>query len=175
MAAKLRTKPYGVTPQGDRLFDARVALGLTQEQMADRCDLERTAYLNMENGKNKLSTVPARRSLAKGFGVAEDVMGRYLDEGGDPRKVLVPRKALTLVRSETTVVYDERYPNRAEAIESAAKLLQISIEQATLLAPLALDSDEDPPPVWWFDQIRSRHAAEEKGVRLGLREITDDE
>src|SRR5690606_13206616 len=50
VAGKPRMKPYGQTPQGDRVFLARRAMGWSHEELGRRSGLGRLQVLRVEQG-----------------------------------------------------------------------------------------------------------------------------
>lgn len=65
----------------DRVRAIREALGLTQEELAERTlRLERVEVQKIESGKNKATTDRVRAGLATAFGVTRDTVALYLDE-----------------------------------------------------------------------------------------------
>lgn len=53
---------------GDRVRDRRTALGLTQAELGERCDLHRTFVGSVERGERNVSVLTLR-ALATGLGV----------------------------------------------------------------------------------------------------------
>ncbi len=76
--------------------------------------------------------------------------------------------------NERTVEYPERYPNRARAIALLVEAGEDE-EECRSAAPVALDSDEDPDPLWWVDQIRAECARQRRGIRLGQNVVSKEE
>lgn len=65
--------------------------------------------------------------------------------------------------AQTQVVRDDRYPNRAKALQ-AAELLGYSAEARAVVAGMALRSSVDPSPDEWLDEVRR----EDRRLRLGI-------
>jgi hypothetical protein len=143
------------------------------------------------NSKGKQKSL---RDVADEFGVSHPTVKQHLDPkfpgnvGKDLENLLAERFHGGLIdafrkaalefalanplHSETGVVYDPRYPNRAAAIEMAMRGLGVTAEEGERLAPKALQSGDDPPIFWWLDQIRSAFERKRKGLAVG-RELTD--
>jgi len=75
-----REQPYGVTDAGDRLFRARKELlGISQQALADRAEVDRLYYRSWEAGTNSGDSIENARKIARAFGVSlVDLLG-YLD------------------------------------------------------------------------------------------------
>lgn len=52
---------------------------ITQEALAERCGLNRVEVVQMEAGRNKVTSWAARVALARGIDVPSEAMGAYLD------------------------------------------------------------------------------------------------
>lgn len=81
MARPPRTKPYGVTVQGDRLFNLRRYSfpDKSQDFFAARCGFDRGHYLAIESGGQLPSAVDVVRAIAGAYGVTLDTMAAYID------------------------------------------------------------------------------------------------
>ena len=80
-----------------RVKAIHIGLGLTQEEMAARCGIERTAYNKIVNGRDALTGIEAIRGLSRGWGVPMESVLEYLDETldvGDITKLRETKAAL---------------------------------------------------------------------------------
>ena len=73
------TRAKSVPPERLARFKAfRIAVGLTQEELADRAGLSRVKVCKVEKGRDKASTVATRDALSAGLGCSaaelEDVL-----------------------------------------------------------------------------------------------------
>jgi transcriptional regulator with XRE-family HTH domain len=64
---------------GDRVRALRKTLGLTQEQLADAGELDRTEVTRVENGYNQATSGRIREKLARGFGLSLENTYAFLD------------------------------------------------------------------------------------------------
>jgi len=71
----------------------RVALGLTQEQVAFAGGIDRTDISKVEMGRNKGSSNRIRRALATGLGLSRDDMDAFM-AGDLPIEAAVGRSAI---------------------------------------------------------------------------------
>ena len=65
---------------------------------------------------------------------------------------------------EPIVELQDRYPNRVEAAKFA-RASGVEEEPIQIVMSYALKSDDDPPPMWWLDQMRAE-ASRMKFARL---------
>ena len=63
----------------ERVRALRKGTGQTQEQLADAGGLERVEVVNVESGRNQLTSVRVLRGLALGFGISVDDMIALVD------------------------------------------------------------------------------------------------
>jgi transcriptional regulator with XRE-family HTH domain len=124
-----------------------------------------------------------QRAAAKALGVTQPALSLVVNNKGG-----VGAKLITAICSRTGMSVDqllgrvpetvtvplERYPNRARAIALLVESGDDEVE-CREAAPVALDSDEDPDPLWWVDQIRSELARRRRGIRVGVRTVGTDE
>ena len=75
---------------GPLIVALRLRLGMAQRPFAKACGIEREHLSNIENGRNKLSGVAIRQSLATGAGMSLDAMNAYLDRGVSLESLGVP-------------------------------------------------------------------------------------
>lgn len=75
-------------------------LGLTQEEMAERCGIDRTAYNKIVNGKDALTGIEAIRALARGWGVSMESVLEYLVETLDIGDITKLREAKGAIDAE---------------------------------------------------------------------------
>ena len=131
----------------------REALELTQEKVAQDAGppWTRPYVAKIERGDNQVSTVEARRRLAKGLGVDVDSLSAYLEDKIALGDVL--RAVRAKPNAEVVVEYEDRYPNRAAVLRVlAAELHPETIERARRIA---LKSTDDMAASEWFDDIRA--------------------
>jgi transcriptional regulator with XRE-family HTH domain len=130
----------------DRIKALRKALGLTQEALAERADLERVEISNLESGRNQATSVRILKGLARGFGLelqdASDLVDGVLDV-------------------ETAVQRSQaRPPDPRSARDLAAGLArEIGVSEHAIAAVLAepIASDRETwPALWWADAMRRR-------------------
>lgn len=62
-----------------RIRELRKRMGLTQDQMGDKCGIRGWAVMRFESGRNKATSYESVASLAQGVGVNVDAMAKYLD------------------------------------------------------------------------------------------------
>lgn len=125
----------------------------------------------------RLAKRPNYAALGRALGLTGQALSQMLDGKNEPSvataKVVATRlgihwtQLLTGVSpSTTTVVYDERYPNRGQAI-AAARALGFSEEAIERVRSIALSRPDDPSPREWMrkleaaeDDVRSEQLAE---------------
>lgn len=78
MSKKVRVEPEAgvVASQFNAL---RNALALTQEQVAERADIDSSVPSKIESGDNLIGTYALRKSLAQAFDVSVEILANYLD------------------------------------------------------------------------------------------------
>jgi transcriptional regulator with XRE-family HTH domain len=133
------------------LMDQWKAGGRTGEALAEALGVSGSSLSQLRSGRIKEPTLDTLLGFARVFGT--DLNG--IVEGAEK-----------LARGEPTesrVEYDERYPNRAAAIEMA-RAGGLAEEAIADIASMANKLDHDPPALEWFDQIRALH----NRMRLGL-------
>ena len=164
----------------------REALGLTQEKVAQDAGppWTRPYVAKIERGDNQVSTVQARRRLARGLGVEVDRLSAYLEDRLSLADVLPKKQSAR--SAEVTIEPEDRYPNRAAVLRVlAAELHPETIERARRIA---LKSADDMAASEWFDDIRAldrqvrrelahpEHAHEERATkRKEVEDVLDDE
>jgi hypothetical protein len=94
--------------------------------------------------------------LVDGKGPAPKLSGRW-----EPR----PGTETGIPTEHRVVEYDERYPNRAKAID-AARLIDASETAIDHVRSWQLDAPEDPPAKWWLDQIVAADDKLKRGLPL---------
>ena len=62
-----------------RVRALRKKLGVTQDQLADQCDITRVEVVLLEAGRNKATSYAMRAALAKGVDVPVEAIAAYLD------------------------------------------------------------------------------------------------
>lgn len=137
----------------DRIRALRTALGLTQEQVADRGGLDRTEVNKLEAGKNQATTDRIRASLAVAFASTRDDIAAYLEDriGLDeilarirnPSLEKARRAARELALSEQAIAAVTAEPgNDVEPLAYLARIVAIHGQ----LAAKALTVPALPPP-----------------------------
>jgi transcriptional regulator with XRE-family HTH domain len=150
---------------GERILALRLALGLTQESVADKSDgsIRRADMPKAEKGQNAAKTDRWRKGLATAFGLTRDDVADYL-EGRLSLEEAVRRCGTKPAAMATGT----SFPNRDRAIASArAEGLEKDDPAAFAAAAHSLTdmvflSGEDRDYSWWrmqfslsFDRARS--------------------
>ncbi|MFO7181486.1 MAG: helix-turn-helix domain-containing protein [Pseudomonadota bacterium] len=155
-------KPYGQTPQGDRVFLARRAMGWSHEELGRRSGLGRLQVLRVEQGTNQATSYAVRAGLARGFGVPTAFFVEYL-EGAVPLEVFKTRCNST---PSENVVRDAGPDTARDRKWIAAALRQLAIapERADEVARSLKFSSATPPEkvlVAALQAARATHEEEE--------------
>ena len=143
VVGKPRMKPYGQTPQGDRVFLARRAMGWSHEELGRRSGLGRLQVLRVEQGTNQATSYAVRAGLARGFGVPTGFFVEYL-EGAVPLEVFRARCNST----PTEGVMRDAGPDTARDrkwIAAALRQLAVAPERADEIARSLPFSSATPP------------------------------
>lgn len=83
----MRRAPAGKSPEGDRLWYARAALGKTLDQMVELSGglINRSNWIGIEKGRLGTSGLKSMSGIAQAFGVTLEQMRAYLDgDFGEP-------------------------------------------------------------------------------------------
>lgn len=72
------TQKAGPHP-ADLVKALRALLGWTQEQLAERCEIDRRYINKIETGRNRCSTSNMRKALARGFGLPRDDFDMFIE------------------------------------------------------------------------------------------------
>ena len=134
-----------------RLKALRDLRGLTQEQVADRSGgrLKRVDVTKIERGHSKGSSDRVRAGFAAALEVSREKLTDYLDGVIELPEAVAPPES----PAATAVELDPRYPNKAKAV-AAARALDLDPQAIEVVQSQDLQSNEDPPPLYWLDQIR---------------------
>ena len=127
----------------------RIALGLTQDQLAEAGGLTRVEVSHLETGKNKATSNRIRQLLARAAAVQVDDINAYLD--GD-----IHLEALMVRRGSS------RSPDRNDASSSRSKAVAIMAEGGTppsVLAAVLLEAHPPDRTVYlWIKLIEMKEA-----------------
>ncbi len=152
----------------------RNRLGMTQEAVANASggQLKREEVVKIESGTLQASSYKQRAGLVAAFGLDHGSLDAYLGGGLeiDGALKIIRERAST---GERVVEREERYPNRARAIEMNKS--RWSVETAEQLASVALKSDNDLSVPQWTqkgDAIEARVRGKAVGVVV---DTTEDE
>ena len=118
--------------------------------------------------------VPSARGWGTMAGLSDSIVGKYIryasKGGGDiGHRTLLALAAAARVSPAWLLAGDgpidasalppprrERYPHRAIAAE-AAHMLELAPSAISSVCQIMLQSDTDPPALWWFTRMLSRH------------------
>lgn len=85
----------------ERVRTMRVALGLTQQQLANRGQIDRSYVVHTENGRNKATGIITRRGLARGLALDMDELDALFDGSLDMETAI--RRAKVRIAREPAV------------------------------------------------------------------------
>lgn len=63
----------------ERVRELRLAIGMTQSELAIRSGVDRLAIVRVETGRNQLTSYPLRAAMARGFGLSLDIFSALVD------------------------------------------------------------------------------------------------
>lgn len=111
---------------GELVRTLRLALGLSQEKLAERSggELDASYVGKIERGSNKASTLKVRRALAAAFGITADILEGYLSE-------TISIDAVVHIATRTDVrdtTLHQTSTSAEKALFEAAKELHIDLE-----------------------------------------------
>ena len=133
--------------RGARVRALRTRLELTHDQVAERGGFDRSKMSKFESGENAATTDAALRELARGFGVAKEIVAQYLDGELTLDEVLVsPAPVVTLDQGF-------RYDSLRLVLEHRSTRGRWSDEAIAAVKSKALKSDVDPGEQYWKDQL----------------------
>ncbi len=156
-----KTKPAQLfAAYGLRVKNERLKQKLGQKDLAAAIDMSLSTIARIEQGKDS----PEGDTFEK-VAAALRVTGEWLATGSGPKEAHVIKR---IVRE-----YDERYPNRAEAIRLAREISDSPDAEKAIgeVKKMVLDSETDLSVQAWIEEI----VAESKRIRRGIKSRADTE
>lgn len=130
-----------------RLRELRKALGLTQQELADRAGLERVEVVNLESGRNKATALRILRGLAKGFALSLQDMADFIDGS------LTTEEARARISDPEADTPEHR--RRAAAHLAREDGAGEGAIQSVLREPIE-EADRERSTLWWAIRMKQR-------------------
>jgi transcriptional regulator with XRE-family HTH domain len=135
----------------ERLRALRKELDLTQEQLADRGDLERVEVVNLESGRNQATSIRILKGLARGFRLTlQDAMD--LIDG----KLSVQEARSRSGQAPEHPAVPDPLPHRAAAARLATEDGVYDAAIRSVLEEVPLSDSVGKSTLWWADRMRLR-------------------
>lgn len=141
----------------ERMRALRVALKLTQEQLADRGELERVEISNLESGRNQATSTRILKGLAKGFELSLQDMADVIDGALSVDEAVRRRGSAAQARAAGP------HPNRALAADLARADGIADAAIASVLAESVAPDDAGRSVLWWARRMKFRENQMEVG------------
>ena len=143
----------------ERVRALRVALKLTQEQLADRSGLERVEISNLESGRNQATSTRILKGLARGFELSLQDMSDVIDGELTVDEAVRRRGAPVAPKPPGNMREQAAELARADGIADAAI-------DAVLAEPVGSE-DAHRSVLWWARRMKFR----ENQMELGAGEL----